>query len=397
MFAVNSFGSVSMGFINPGWTLKVGDEVAGDIRIDQRYSVHAVGVAIQPTMVKVVFLATDPIFGHLQHGYTMTVTTATGSGSYNLVDSFRALEIARRCAATYAAKLGTPTTDNPEAAKWFARNQWFNNPQYADQARAMMAIDSQLKAEGKDAMTAAYWAELDERIRKAGIVVPQAPPAPKKSKTVESNGSGFVVSAAGHVVTNNHVIAGCVDKVHGNLPGEAAIDLRIVSTDEANDLALLVAPTPLKDAVTIRGVAIHPGDSVVAIGYPFHGLLSSDFSVTTGIVSSLGGVGNDSRYLQISAAVQPGNSGGPLIDTSGNVVGVVSEKINAIKVAQITGSIPENINFAIKTGALRDFLDKNAVSYATATPAAEVKTADIAAGARSYVMRIWCTARVPEE
>jgi S1-C subfamily serine protease len=182
---------------------------------------------------------------------------------------------------------------------------------------------------------------------------------------------------------------------HGNLIGEAAITLRIVSTDEANDLALLIAPSRFKDAVTIRNAAVHTGDGIVAIRYPFYGILSTDFTVTTGIVSSLGGIGNDSRYLQISAAVQPGNSGGPLIDTSGNVVGVVTEKLDAIKLAKITGSIPENINFAIKTGALRDFLDKNAVEYLTAAPGVELKTADIANKARSYAMRIWCTAREP--
>jgi len=95
------------------------------------------------------------------------------------------------------------------------------------------------------------------------------------------------------------------------------------------------------------------------IGFPFHGLLTSDFTVTTGIISSLAGLFNDTRFLQISAPVQPGNSGGPLLDTSGNIVGVVAEKLNALRVAKATGDIPENINFAIKTGALRDFLDNS--------------------------------------
>ncbi len=168
--------------------------------------------------------------------------------------------------------------------------------------------------------------------------------------------------------------------------------MRIVSTDEANDLALLKADIKFKDAVTIRGTAVHPGDGIVAIGYPFYGMLSTDFTVTNGIISSLGGIGNDSRYLQISAPVQPGNSGGPLLDTSGNVVGVVSEKLDAIKMARITGSIPENINFAIKTGTLRDFLDKNVVAYLTSNPGPEMGTATIAREARKYTMRIWCTA-----
>jgi S1-C subfamily serine protease len=222
-------------------------------------------------------------------------------------------------------------------------------------------------------------------------VVQTAPPT-KTSKTIDTSGTGFVVSTDGHIVTNNHVIEGCVGDIHGNLTGEASMVLRIVSTDETNDLALLQAPRSLKDVAAIRGPAIHPGDAVIAIGYPFHGLLTSDFTVTAGIVSSLSGLLNDTRYLQISAPVQPGNSGGPLLDTSGDVVGVVAAKINAIKFAKATGDMPENINFAIKTGAVRDFLDNSVVSYQTAEPKAELKAADIARNARAYTMLISCTA-----
>ncbi len=135
----------------------------------------------------------------------------------------------------------------------------------------------------------------------------------------------------------------------------------------------------------------------MAIGYPFHGMLTSDFTVTTGIVSSLSGILNDTRFLQISAPVQPGNSGGPLLDTSGNVVGVVAAKLNAMVFAKATGDMPENINFAIKTGAVRDFLDNSAVSYQTAEPGVELKAAQIANNARAYTMLISCTATEEEK
>ena len=147
----------------------------------------------------------------------------------------------------------------------------------------------------------------------------------------------------------------------------------------------------------IRATAIRSGDTVIAIGYPFHGLLTSDFTVTTGIVSSLSGLLNDTRYLQISAAVQSGNSGGPLLDTSGNVVGVVAAKLNALKVARATGDLPENINFAIKTGVVRDFLDNSAVPYQTADSVQERKTADIATRARGFTMLISCSAKEKEK
>lgn len=217
------------------------------------------------------------------------------------------------------------------------------------------------------------------------------PPASKPAKS--KSGTGFVVSASGHIVTNHHVIEGCSD-LKGNLTGEAAMVLRVVSSDANNDLALLQAPstTTFKEFARIRDRSIRSGDSVVAIGFPFHGLLTSDFTVTTGIVSSLSGMRNDSRFLQISAPVQPGNSGGPLFDTTGQIVGVVTGKLDGLRVAVATGSIPENINFAIKTGALRDFLDNSVVPYQTAEPKGELKTTDIAGNARAYTMLISCNA-----
>ncbi|WP_426410799.1 S1C family serine protease [Bradyrhizobium ganzhouense] len=221
------------------------------------------------------------------------------------------------------------------------------------------------------------------------------PPAGKTGKGAKNSsgfGTGFVVSAAGHIVTNNHVIDGC-SELKGNLTGEAAMVLRVVSSDANNDLALLQAPSTatFKEFARIRDRSIRSGDSVVAIGFPFHGLLTSDFTVTTGIVSSLSGMRNDSRFLQISAPVQPGNSGGPLFDTTGQIVGVVTGKLDGLRVAVATGSIPENINFAIKTGALRDFLDNSVVPYQTAEPKGELKTTDIAGNARAYTMLISCT------
>lgn len=216
-------------------------------------------------------------------------------------------------------------------------------------------------------------------------VTPASKPAKPKS------GTGFVVSANGHIVTNHHVTDSCSD-LKGNLTGEAAMVLRVVSSDANNDLALLQAPSTatFKEFARIRDRSIRSGDSVVAIGFPFHGLLTSDFTVTTGIVSSLSGMRNDSRFLQISAPVQPGNSGGPLFDTTGQIVGVVTGKLDGLRVAVATGSIPENINFAIKTGALRDFLDNSVVPYQTAEPKGELKTTDIAGNARAYTMLISC-------
>ena len=95
---------------------------------------------------------------------------------------------------------------------------------------------------------------------------------------------------------------------------------------------------------------------------------------------------NDMRYPQISAAVQPGNSGWPRLDTGGLIIGMVAMKLDALKMGRATGNIPENINFAIKTGMIRDFLDNRVVPYETAEPKGELKTAEIVGNARAYTL-----------
>ena len=90
--------------------------------------------------------------------------------------------------------------------------------------------------------------------------------------------------------------------------------------------------------------------------------------MTRGNVSSLLGLMNDPRYLQISAPVQPGNSGGPLVDLAGRVVGIVTAKLDAVAVADATGDIPQSINFAIRPDAASTFLHQQGIAFETADP-----------------------------
>ena len=100
---------------------------------------------------------------------------------------------------------------------------------------------------------------------------------------------------------------------------------------------------------------------------------------------------NDPRYLQISAPVQPGNSGGPLVDLAGRVVGVVTAKLNAVAIADATGDIPQSINFAIRPDTVTTFLDKNGVDYLTADPkAALVSVPDATAMVKDSVLPVLC-------
>jgi S1-C subfamily serine protease len=118
--------------------------------------------------------------------------------------------------------------------------------------------------------------------------------------------------------------------------------------------------------------------------------LSSDPIVTSGIVSALAGMRNDPHELQISAPVQPGNSGGPLFDASGRIVGVVVATLSTVKLAQATGAIPENINFAIKAEEARQFLAAQHVEVELGTAARDLSTAAVAEEGLKLAVRLEC-------
>ncbi len=166
----------------------------------------------------------------------------------------------------------------------------------------------------------------------------------KQSPKMSSTGSGFYVSTQGHILTNAHVVEGCKEV---RLPRSSPAG--ILAQDKASDLSLLKDPSGTADAVAVfrGGRGIRAGDDVIVVGYPLRGLLASEANVTTGSVSALAGPADDRRLFQVTAPVQAGNSGGPVLDKAGNVVGVVVSKLNAIRIARATGDIPQNVNFAI--------------------------------------------------
>ena len=219
--------------------------------------------------------------------------------------------------------------------------------------------------------------------------VPVAPAPTPPPKSGFSSGTGFFVSEAGHFVTNAHVVKDCTDIAVKTDDGAISTADR-VATDTTNDLALLKLPKKPARIVALR-VGARLGEGVEAFGFPHTELLASAGNFTLGNISALSGLGDDSRYLQISAPVQAGNSGGPLLDTSGNLVGVVSMKLNAMKVAVDSNDLPQNVNFAIKSGTLANFLDANRVTYKVGAPAAvPLQPADIADAARAVSGFVVC-------
>ncbi|MFV0332533.1 MAG: S1C family serine protease [Tropicimonas sp.] len=238
-----------------------------------------------------------------------------------------------------------------------------------------------------DRQQAGAAASLRERTAPEAPKVPleNAPQPHDGGETRGGTGTGFVVSPRGHVLTNHHVAGNCGSLEVDQLPAT------LVASDRDFDLALLAVEGAAnwKSAVFADKPARLNSD-VTVVGYPLTGLLGG-LNVTRGTVSSLKGLGGHTSQMQISAPVQPGNSGGPVVDASGNVVGVVVAKLDAQMVADLVGDIPQNINFAIRGEIAKLFLFQNGVEPVEAVDHQEMRPEELAEHVQGYTRLITCT------
>jgi S1-C subfamily serine protease len=216
----------------------------------------------------------------------------------------------------------------------------------------------------------------------------EAPPQPTPEKTDVSTGTGFFVDDGGDLLTNNHVIEDCSD-IKVRMPDKTVLAAKAIAHDAANDLALLKVDGVVPKAAPFRP-DVKLGEPVAAFGFPHADIMSSSGSFTLGSVTSMSGLHDDSRYVQISAPVQSGNSGGPLFDYDGNTIGMVSAKLNALKMAIATDDLPQNVNFAIKGYVIASFLDANKVKTTQPQhrekPLQTTEIADIAQAVSAFVV-----------
>jgi hypothetical protein len=189
--------------------------------------------------------------------------------------------------------------------------------------------------------------------------------APKSSSittgkdVVDSNpvasGTGFFITDDGYLISNYHVVK---DAVQVRLVTSAGfISAKVVQVDAANDLALLKADGRFAPLPIAASRTVNLGGTVATIGFPNTGLQGFAPKLAKGEIASLSGAQDDPRYFQISVPVQPGNSGGALVDERGNVIGIVSAKLNASAALAASGSLPENVNYAVKSSFLLSFLE----------------------------------------
>ena len=199
-------------------------------------------------------------------------------------------------------------------------------------------------------------------------------------KVSSSTGTGFAINSKGVFLTNAHVVDDC--SVQGLIYDGKPQHLQLIDKDDKLDLAILKS-TKIKVKKSLKfAESLKTGQDILAFGYPLQGELSRELKVTSGIVSSLAGMKDDRSRIQITAAIQPGNSGGPVVDNKGLVVGIA--------VSGLKGELIENVNFAIKKDYVLKYLSKNGVNFEIASDASPQKNTEIVDQLKQVVLPVFC-------
>jgi S1-C subfamily serine protease len=208
------------------------------------------------------------------------------------------------------------------------------------------------------------------------------PPEPETT----ISGTGFFV-AQNRVVTNNHVVSECTKAIQVRYPDGRSFTATISGQDATNDLALLHTEMPNLSVASFRFQPLL-GEAVATYGFPYSQLLSPNF--TSGDIAALSGPKGDTRLLQTSTPIQPGNSGGPLLDMSGRVVGVV--------VAQFSALPNQNVNFAIQSPIVINFLSAKGVTpnLDNSSAGAQRPPSEVADMAKKFTVQIYCQGVAPK-
>jgi serine protease Do len=187
----------------------------------------------------------------------------------------------------------------------------------------------------------------------------QADKTTQTKKSAQTVATGFFISDGGFLVSSEHVIRGR-QYLYALMPDRRLLPAVLVKVDAQNDIALLKVSAMTPFLYLSHSSGVPPGMDVVTIGYPQVEFLGLSPKITRGIVNSSSGLKDDKGSFQFSAEIQKGNSGGPLIGPGGTVVGIVRAKLDASKMAKLGQDTPQNVNFAVKSARLIQFLQGTA-------------------------------------
>ena len=332
----------TLGIVNPRWNFTQGAEFNGYYQVDDGPRTPVLGKVVRPTVVGFSLRQDDRTLGELG---LARIVRAGIVGSPEFASGFQVRDgqaaIARMSACVRAGLAGArPPLNSPASAATPERRR-------AEQAR----------------------------------------PAER-----EYFGTGFYITRAGHILTTAHLVRGC-KMLNAQIAGDATAAASIVAVSKADDLALLKTEFKRVVGAPFRADSIRLGEPVVVYGFPLHGTLSSAGNLTSGNVTALAGLDDDHGKIQISAPVQPGSSGGPVLDMRGRVMGLIVSRLDAIRAAAITGDIPQNVNFAVKSSVILSFVEAHGIAVERPDANEDLTVAEAAERARRFTVRVSCVAR----
>lgn len=255
-----------------------------------------------------------------------------------------------------------------------------------DKARGVIQPKTQDKCDG-EILSREEAAKVKAELRRERIKRAKQPKS-EREQGPRGHGTGFFVSTDGKIVTNNHVIAECKNTIWVDTTDGQQGTAVVLGTDPANDLALLAGTIKAPAVAIFRSPdIIAPGSDITVIGYGTTKLPPIRPHLTPGTFQSHNG--NGTRF-QMQAAVRPGNSGGPVLDDSGYVAGVVYAQLNTVKTFQARGELILDRGFAISNPVVFGFLATHDVDIQRA-PARKPRPRDaIFKEAKPFIARISC-------
>jgi tetratricopeptide (TPR) repeat protein len=179
-----------------------------------------------------------------------------------------------------------------------------------------------------------------------------------KERQSVPGGTGFLFSSKDYIITNYHVVKGA-SSIEVKFPDGEIIKASVQAKDSQNDIAVLkLAKSPSTQIPDLKfgdSSKVRPGDKVFTIGYPASSILGENQKITDGIISSVTGINDDPTMFQITVPIQPGNSGGPLFNEKGEVIGITTASLS-LNAIQSLGAVPQNVNYAIKSSFVNNLL-----------------------------------------
>ena len=240
--------------------------------------------------------------------------------------------------------------------------------------RALVDFEDDVRADGVLSAT-----------QQVDLLASEGSARPKSDEALATwSGSGIAISNES-ILTNFHVIDGCRTM---EVAGFGAAT--VVSKDKFHDLAVVKVARQLPAAATVQADPIELGQSVIALGYPLADLMGDALTVSPGVVASLTGLGGDRTNFTVSANIQPGNSGGPILDLDGNVVGVAVAKFDEAEMLRTAGTTAGPVGFAINADTVLDFLSAFKVAIADVPVRSNGNVQKAVAKAKAFTHQILC-------